>query len=59
MGLKILIKISKPTAVQCSTTNSSWASNQKQIVNREIAKREKRNIFSKKETIVNEASWLI
>ena len=57
MGLKILIKISKPTAVQCSTTNSSW--HQKQIVNREIAKREKRNIFSKKETIVNEASWLI
>ena len=59
IGLKILIKINKPTAAQCSTTDSSWISNQRQIVNREIAKREKRKNFPKKETIVNEASWLI
>ena len=59
MGLKILIKINKPTAAQCSTIDSSWKSNQWQIVNREIAKREIRKNFPKKETIVNEPSWLI
>ena len=59
MGLKILIKINKPTAAQCSTIDSSWKSNQRQIVNREIAKRETRKNFPKKETIVNEPSWLM
>ena len=56
IGLNILRKINKPTAVHCSTINSSWISNQRQILSREIAKREKREIFSKKGTIVNEAS---
>ena len=51
MGLKILIKIIKPTAAQCSTIDSSWTLNKRQIVNREIAKREKRNNFPKKGTI--------
>ena len=55
MGLKILITINKPTTEQCSKIDSSWTSNQRQIVNREIAKREKQ-FFSKKENIVNEAS---
>ena len=61
MGLKTLIKISKPTAAQCSTTDSCWTSNQRQVGNRETARREKRNIFLffKKETIINEAMWLI
>ena len=48
MGLKILIKINKSTAALCSTIDSSWTSNQQQIVNREITKREKRKILPKK-----------
>ena len=56
MGLNILIKINKPTAAQCSTIDSSWTSNQRQIVSRKIAKKENRKIFSKKGTIVNEAN---
>ena len=51
------LKINKPTAAQCSTIDSFWTSNQQQIVNRKIAKREKRKFFPKKETIVNEASY--
>ena len=56
MGLNILIKINKPTAAQCSTIDSSWTSNQRQIVSRKIAKKENRKIFSKKGAIVNEAN---
>ena len=48
MGLNILININKPKAVRCSTIDSCWTSNQQQMARTEVAKREKRKIFSKK-----------
>ena len=52
LGLNILIKINKPTAAQYSIIDSPWTSNQRQIVSREIAKREKEKIFHKKEPLL-------
>ena len=60
MGLNILININKLTAVPYSTIDSSWTSNQWQMASREVAKREKRKIFSKKKEplLMNLASSL-